>query len=232
LFQSDWNDFINNITWFVRKDDKVEISDFQKLDSDLFKPNEEFQIRFPLLTRLLSDARITEIKINEKLYYLFAWTNSQKQTRGWLCEPARTHSNNIEFHKDHKVLLKCFGGILEYWNEPDDTWLANLNSAFVENNSYVGLKDWEPYIEEMCADEGLTPYINTNDYIVFATEANGNCTAYHKITGEVIICAPDHAFNHIECLEGYPEYTLYRIIECNDFASWVENIAMQWLDML
>jgi hypothetical protein len=232
LFQSDWNDFINDITWFVRKDDKVEISACQKSAGELFKPIEEFQIRFPLLTRLLSQARITKIKINKKLYYLFAWTNSQKQSLGWLCAPPGIHRDNIELHKDHKVLLKCFGGILEHWNRSGDTWLANLNSALVESEAYVGFKDWGNYIEEICADEGLTPYINSNDYIVFATEANGNCTAYHKVNGEVIIFASDHAFDHVECLEGYPEYTLYRIKECNDFASWVENIASQWLDML
>ncbi|MCP4036155.1 MAG: hypothetical protein GY733_04405 [bacterium] len=46
----------------------------------------------------------------------------------------------------------------------------------------------------------------------------------------MIMFAPDHAFDHLEPLEGCPEYTLYRIGGAADFVSWVETVARQWTE--
>ena len=47
---------------------------------------------------------------------------------------------------------------------------------------------------------------------------------------EVLLWAPDHAYEHIRPLEGCPEYTLYRIDRVPDFRYWVETVAGQWAD--
>ncbi|WP_432949175.1 hypothetical protein ACQPXM_15715 [Kribbella sp. CA-253562] len=71
--------------------------------------------------------------------------------------------------------------------------------------------------------------IEAADYGVLAEERNGNLTLFHRTTGEVLVFAPDHDVDHLEVLEGCPEYTLYRIPSAPDVTAWVETMAGQWL---
>lgn len=129
------------------------------------------------------------------------------------------------------MLLSCFGGITERWHEPEEeNWLCNLKSALCEDESKAGFNEWEDNFFEFCSWDNLTPDIEPKDYIAFAFEANGNCTVYHKVTGQVLMYAHDHCFEHITSLEGCPEYTLYRINDCPDIRWWVETVARQWLN--
>ncbi len=68
----------------------------------------------------------------------------------------------------------------------------------------------------------------TSTHFVMAVEANGNLTLYHRQSGEVILFAPDHDFEHVTPLGQSPEYTLYRIDGVPTFSDWVESIAKQW----
>lgn len=71
--------------------------------------------------------------------------------------------------------------------------------------------------------------IEPSEYGVLAVEANGNLTICHRTTGEILLFAQDHSFDHIEVLPGCPDYTLYRIPTAPTLATWLETLASQWL---
>jgi hypothetical protein len=58
--------------------------------------------------------------------------------------------------------------------------------------------------------------------------APGPFVPYHRLYGDVILFAHDHAFDHVVPLGHAPEYTLYRIKGAATFREWVETIATQW----
>lgn len=84
MHKNDWNDFIADVNWFVKKDDVVQVRNIKEV---FFTPADEFKRTFPILTQLLYLARVTEIKVNNRLYYLYGWTNKYGQSMGWLCPP-------------------------------------------------------------------------------------------------------------------------------------------------
>ncbi|OME80217.1 hypothetical protein BK120_20550 [Paenibacillus sp. FSL A5-0031] len=49
-----------------------------------------------------------------------------------------------------------------------------------------------PYIADVSNDEEFESYINPNDYIAFAFEANGNMTLFHKNNSSIIMLAHNH----------------------------------------
>ena len=227
---SDWNDFTADITWLISEGDKVEVSPSQMAYDGLFHPTDAFVGTFPILSQLLNLARVTEVQINGRLYYLYGWTDVFGYSLGWQCLPPDPTGDYGDFLPDHALLLTCFGGILERWHEPL-TWLLNLNSALTADGTRAGFDGWDFYLE-LCEDEDLQPVVDPADYLSFAPEANGNCTMYHHITGQVLMFAHDHCFDHIEALAGCPEYTLYTIKRCPSFRTWVETVAEQWLQHL
>jgi hypothetical protein len=113
-------------------------------------------------------------------------------------------------------------------NEPDNSWLLNLNSALVEAEA-LRPDAWFEYYEGSCEVHSMPIVINEGDYIPFAFEANGNCTLYHRNTSAIIMEAHDHNFHHILPLPGCPEYSLYSIPGCPELQSWVNSVASQWL---
>ncbi|WP_199624770.1 hypothetical protein [Paenibacillus alkalitolerans] len=225
---NDLNEFIENVPWFFNEDDKINVA-----GETNFTSHNDFKSKYPKLTRLLSQARVTIINVNElNEYMLFGWTNKHGESFGWLCLPPHKldYLRNSELHEDHILLLRSFGGIVERWNEPEESWLCNLKSALTLKDSVEGF-DWlEELFTERCKDEGLEPGINSYDYIAFAFEANGNMTLYNKYTSEVLMFAHDHCFEHILPLQNCPDYTLYRLQNCRTFSDWVETVANQWLD--
>ncbi len=229
MHKNDWNDFIGDVNWFVKKDDVVQVRNIKEV---FFTATDEFKRTFPILIQLLYLARVTEIKVNNRLYYLYGWTNKYGQSMGWLCPPPGLKNKMNILHPEHKILISCFGGIKEIWNEPDDTWLQNLNSALCEEECGIGFGELNRYFTEICEEEGINPMIDLKAYISFAFEANGNRTAYHKSTGRIVMFAPNHCYEHISCFDNCPEHTLYTIDECEDIKLWVEKVACQWMDEL
>jgi hypothetical protein len=222
----DLADFSNEISWFFSDNEKIEV-----IDEKSFICSKEFEEKFPSLTKLLKKARITKIKYENQNYQLFGWTNQSSQSFGWLCLEPRTEVEiDKTLHPDHILLLKNFGGITERWNEPEDTWLINLNNALTFEDTQIGFIGFEDYFNEMCQEEAIEVKVKPEEFISFAFEANGNITMYHKQTGEVLMFAADHFFDFITPYENYPEYTLYKIDNCNTFRDWVEIISDQWLN--
>lgn len=228
---SDWDDLLTDKRWLVGKNDVVEVSSTRRAQDGLFQPTSDFLATFPILSKFLSLARVTDVKINGQAFYIYGWTDINGHSFGWQSPFSVSVTDTTRFHPQHILLLSSFGGIKERWNEPD-TWLLNLNSALCAEEISVGWDGWEDYYFDLCNEMQIQPNVNPADYRIFAPEANGNCTMYHYKTGQVLMFAHDHGFSHIKPFENSPEYTLYTINDCPDFRTWVETVAKQWLQFV
>ena len=230
MYKNDWSDFLIDTPWLIKPEDTVSISDTIML-IDRFIPPVLFKETFPSLTELLMNARITKVLVNEQSFELIGWTDKDGYSFGWLCKPPVLEVKTL-ICKEHRLLLNYFGGITERWNEQEESWLLNLNSALTLEETKIGFQGWKSYVEDMCNYENLKLDIDPTDYIAFAFEANGNLTLYNRNDSSIIMFAPDHCFDHVTPLDGYPDYTLYRINNCPNFITWVETIAKQELSRI
>jgi hypothetical protein len=220
---SDWAAFAESIPWFLDPDAVVQVAT-RRLPRTL---SPLAATLFPRLAELLAMASVTDVSVNGARYELVAWGSSDGGRLGWLCLPPSTDAPR-NLHEDHRILLASFGGIVERFNEPDDTWLLNLNDALTEREaahdaSFIQAYSWA------FEDAGLRLPIEPSEYYSIAGEANGNTTLCHRVNAQVLMFAPDHCFGHLSVLEGCPEYSLYRIKGAATFCDWVNAIAVQWL---
>lgn len=220
---SDWAAFSEAVPWFVDPDADVEI---------VPRPSPITLLPlaatlFPRLAELFAMAHVTDVSIDGVQYELVAWDSADGDRMGWLCLPPSVESPQ-GLHEDHKKLLASFGGIVERFNEPSDTWLLNLNDALTEREAAHDASFIRDYARAF-ENAGLTLPIDPADYYSIAREANGNTTICHRINGQVLMFATDHCFDHLSKLEGCPEYTLYRIKGGPTFRNWVNAVAVQWL---
>ncbi len=220
---SDWQAFIESVPWFIDADADVRVS----------KPHDGRHLSsavadiYPSLAKLLAQAIVTPVSVNDGRYELFAWDAVEGYRIGWLCfPPAADLPDSI--HADHAELLRSFGGVIERFNEPEDTWLLNHNDALTAREASHDASFINDYIWAF-TDAGVELPIRPTDYYSVAREANGNTTLCHRTTGEVILFAPDHAFDFVTPLDGCPEYTLYKLNGVSTLADWVDAVAMQWL---
>ncbi|GAA1891296.1 hypothetical protein [Lapillicoccus jejuensis] len=179
------------------------------------------------LRRLLDAATLTPVTVDGAAYEILAWDREDGRRTGWLCPPPPRGARPPAF-PEHAALWSTFGGIVERFNEPD-TWLLNENDSLTapvarHDASFVHDYTWA------WQEEGLKIPITPSEWYSISDEANGNATLCHRESGEVLLWAPDHAYDHIRPLEGCPEYTLYRIDRVPDFRYWVETVAGQWVD--
>lgn len=221
---TDWEVFVEDVPWFVDDGAKVNVpSSFRGLPL-----SSEVQSRFPNLARLLECAEVTPVSIDDAAYHLLAWDGREGYRIGWLCFPPSSNGMN-DIHDDHQELLKCFGGVVERFNEPGETWLLNHNDALTQREAKHDGSILDQYMWAF-EDEGLSLPISLTEYYSIAREANGNMTFCHRTSGQVILFAPDHAFDHVTELDGCPKYTLYTINGVTSFRDWVEAVASQWLN--
>jgi hypothetical protein len=150
---------------------------------------------------------------------------------GWLTLVPNPKTENTEIIPLHKELLAYFGGVIERFNEPEDTWLLNTNEFLTKKEASSDATFIEDYLWAF-EDEGIEVPIVLEDFYCVLREANGNTTLCHKETGHIIFFATDHSFDHITPMLGCPEYTLYNITGCQNFNTWVESIAQQWLNKI
>jgi len=189
----------------------------------------DFGRLFPALDQLLKSASITAVAINGLPYRLFSWKALEEEVQecAWLW-PAPSPQASLSVHPHHRVLLASFGGIIERSNEPEDTWLLNHNDVLTETlaqHDASFINDYAWFFE----DRGVTIPIVLTEFYSIAEEANGNTTLCHRTTGQIVLFAPDHDFEHIVPETGCPEQSLYRIPEALFFSSWVNAVAKQWL---
>lgn len=220
---NDWKLFIESIPWFVDDGANVHVSEPR---DGLHLPSSVAET-FPSLSHLLAQSQVTPVSVNHVPYQLLAWNGADGQRIGWLCFMPNTSIPN-EIHPYHAELLHSFGGIIERFNEPDNTWLLNHNDALTgreasHDASFV--KDYAWAFDEA----GIDLPIRASEFYCLASEANGNKTLCHRVTGEVLLFAPDHTFDFVVPFDGCPEFTLYKINGVDTLRYWVETVARQWL---
>ena len=220
---TDWEAFVESVPWFVDAGSNVSFSD----QCRGLRLSRTLNLRFPALSRLLASADVTPVSINDAAYYLLAWNSSDGERIGWLCFPPASKGVS-GCHDDHNDLLKSFGGIVERFNEPADTWLLNHNDVLTAREAVHDASVLNDYVWAFEDTGGSLP-IRPMEYHSIAREANGNTTFCHRTTGSVILFTPDHSFDFVTPLDGCPEYTLYTINGIVDFRDWVEAVASQWL---
>lgn len=218
----EWIAFTTEVPWFGEPGTQVTVGETR---SGVWRPQDRrFESVFPSLTELLRTARFTPVRAGTFEGHLLTWGRG-RTSRAWLC-PSPGAKNDGLF-ADHELMLRSFGGIVERANEPEETWL--LNHAAVLTNHEAGHD--ASFISEYAWAFGKSGIpIDLAAHYSIAREANGNTTLCERSTGQVLLFAPDHAFDHVRPLRGCPEYTLYELNGARRFRDWVDVVSRQWLD--
>ena len=219
-----WESFAADLEWFLSARRRVDVGPLSSAGS--WQASEGFRAMFPALTRLLEAAHTSRVRIDDANYVLFSWEGPEGIS-SWLAPPAESTVDAALFPA-HRALLREFGGISERTNEPDGSWLLNTNESLTLREAQHDATFISDYGWAFEKAPGGIP-IDTAAYYSMSREANGNNTLCHRVTGDVLLFAPDHAFNYVRPLEGCPDYTLYRINGADTFVGWVEAIAHQWM---
>lgn len=192
-----------------------------------FRPTRPFKAAFPQLTALLARARRSAVILPTGHHTLFAWGEPPSGVRAWLC-PTAPDAVPRGAAPDHRVLLKCFGGIAARFNEPEDDWLLNHDHALTaaEVGGDAALMTDYAWAFQEC---GGIP-IDTTEYYPVAREANGNCVLCSRGDGRLLFFAPDHADENLVPYGRCPMYTLHTHRRAGSLRRWVEGIAGQWSD--
>lgn len=196
----------------------------------------------PQLSELLQTARVTPVVLDGTPHELLAWDLPDGTTTGWLCEepppalaaqpppppgsPIGTPA--LPVPDALRDLWRVTGGVVDRWNE-SDTWVCNHNAVLTAELADTVAAELVADAAWVWEQDGLTLPFDPAEYGVLAEEANGTLTLFHRVTGEVLMFAQDHAFDHIEVLDGCLEYTFYRIPAAPDVTAWIETVAGQWL---
>jgi hypothetical protein len=133
-------------------------------------------------------------------------------------------------HRDHRVLLTSFGGIVERSNEPE-SWIINHNDVLTEREAQHDATFIRAYAWAFEEKSGEIP-IHLEQFYSIAVEANRNTTLCHRLSGEIVLFAPDHGFDYVEPFPGCPDYTLYRLVGAPRFCDWVNTVARQWREWI
>jgi hypothetical protein len=222
-----WEQFIEEIPWLLDPGEKPEVGATQPPGSWL-PQSVEFVGRFPELARVLQMAHVTPISRSGSRYLLYSWPCRPRSSRSWL-SPVPSPAPPSSLHSDHQLVLASFGGIIERSHEPD-WWLLNHDDVLTEREAAQDGNFIRDYVvsDEWPAGIPIAP----EQFYSIAREANGNTTLCHRASGEVVLFAPDHAFEHVEVYPGCPEYSLYLLAGAPTFAAWVNTIARQWLETI
>lgn len=211
---SDWEQFLDEVPW-IRRDETVVVGEAQPWNRGPIQG-------LPVLSSLLESATITRVSVAGEPHELLAW-GPRTDRRGWLCRPPRRHVSD-EVHPLHRVFWSVCGGITEWMGEPGYWWQAQecvltVSAARTDPAEVLDACRW------LWEDAGLAMPIKPADYYPAAVEANGNLTLVHRQNGQILLLAPDHAFDGVTPLPGCPPYSLYTIDDVPDLASWIETSA-------
>lgn len=179
----------------------------------------------PQLSALLAQAEVTPFTVDGQAYELLAWGPAQDR-RGWLCLPPGRGDTGL--HPVHQHFLAACGGVIERFNEPE-SWLLNQHSVLTVAAAHTDIAAVLHDYKWLWQDAGLDVPVSAQDYYAVAVEANGNLTLAHRISGQLLLFAPDHSFSGVTPLAGCPEYSLYVLDAAADLPAWVELCAAQWL---
>jgi hypothetical protein len=218
-----WQEFAADVTWFAKRRKRIAVGSLSQPGS--WRPSPKFSALFPTLAALLEAACTSLVSADDEQFVLFSW-ESGGRVLSWLARPPAAAPDTL--YPAHRTLLSEFGGITERGCEFEKQWLVNTNESLTlveasDDASFVN--DYEWAFEDI---PGGIP-IDLAAYYVISREANGNATLCHRVEGDVLLFAPDHAFRHVVPLAGCPDYTFYRIKGAPGFVDWVEAVAKQWM---
>jgi hypothetical protein len=219
-----WEGFIEEISWFLQRDQIVEV-EASLPPGSWTAASPEFDQFFPELYGVLREAIVTPVAVAGVGYQLYTWLRRDGSRCCWL-SPLASPAPPPSLHPDHSILLRSFGGIVERSNEPD-WWILNHNDVLTED---AARRDGTFITDYAWAFEAasINIPIDMEQFYAIAEEANGNITLCHRLSGAVVLFAPDHAFDYVEPFPGCPDYTLYRLPRALSFRDWVNTIARQW----
>ena len=180
------------------------------------------------MSRLLSSATVTPVRIDGVDHELLAWGQATDR-RGWLCRLPEPHNADARIPEALRAVWPVTGGIVEHFGDVSDSWWwLNCGDVLTREAAGWSVDQTLDAYEWMWADEGLRMPIAAADYVPVAGEANGNLTLAHRRTGRVVWFAPDHFASGVTALPGCPEYSLDTFDGAPDLASWIETGAAQW----
>lgn len=102
---------------------------------------------------------------------------------------------------------------------------------FIGSKCTRGIGDWDDYYSEACEHQSKEQ-IDSSNFISFVYEGNGAPTMYDSHTTEVFLFSHDHSFDNVEFMENQPEYTFHTFKGIKTFVQYVEEIAIQWNEIL
>ena len=223
---AEWKRFLDAAPWFLKPGQPATVEATRPPGS--WGPRSPaFSKLFPVLTECLNRAAVTPVAVAQVPYVLLTWDRGQDGPCGWL-SPAPSAAPSPRLHEDHRVLLGSFGGIVARSNEPEESWLRNHDAVLTESEAERDasfLADYAWAFEEA----GAAIPTELARFYSIAREANGNTTFCDRSSGEIVLFAPDHGFDHVTPYPGCPEYTLYRINGAASFREWVDAVAGQCL---
>jgi hypothetical protein len=222
-YEKDFEAFKKEITWFLKPYSNITL--FKKD----FKICEEFTTTFPSLSLLIEKARVSNIRIDNKDYILFAWDNKENQICGWLNKIEDGQNKALELIQEHQLLLKNIGGIQESFNNPENSFCNNQNFMFINSECFKGIGEYEEYYTSACEEENFEK-IDFSKFLSFAYEANGALTMYNPRNNEVFLFSHDHSFNNVNFIKNQPEYTFHSFTNVTTFIDYVEELANQWIE--
>jgi hypothetical protein len=218
---SDWRTVTEAEPWLVGDANEATVG----VPDQPFSATPQFAAAFPRLAAMLVSARQTAICLPSGHHTLFAWGKPDSGVRAWLCPVAPTVVP-AGAAPEHRILLGCYGGVVERFNEPPGNWLLNHNHALtaaeVERDASF-LADYSWAFQEC----GGIP-VDTAKWYPAAWEANGNCVLCARGSSELLFFAPDHANDNLVPFGRCPMYTLHTHRGARTLRQWVEAIAAQW----
>lgn len=176
----------------------------------------------PRLSALLASATLTPLSIAGTGYELLAW-GPQCARRGWLCHPP-LNADTGHVHPIHRNFWLVCGGVVQRFGEPKtETWWLNQDEILTATASRTPVSDSLAAYSWLWEDDGLAIPIQPDEYYVVAVEANGNLTLVHRESGQLLLFAPDHAFDRVTPMPGCPEYSLLTFDDVCDLGTWIER---------
>ncbi|KAF9892687.1 hypothetical protein FE257_001089 [Aspergillus nanangensis] len=215
----DWDQFLQETPWFVQPDQTATVGQEQPW------PRGEIA-SLPHLSALLASATLTPVSIADTDYELIAW-GPPSARQGWLCRPPLPAEPTEEAHPIHRDFWSVCGGIIQQFREPDTTWWLNQDEILTATASQMPVSEVLADYSWLWEDNGLTIPIQLDKYYVVASEANGNLTLVHRESGQLLLFAPDHAFDGVTTLPGCPPYSLLTIDDTKDLGTWIEQAALK-----
>lgn len=216
--QRDWDQFTAEVTWFLDPGQTADIGEPGPWSRGPLST-------LPVLSQLLEAATVTPVSVDDCQYELLSWGPAEGR-RGWLCLPPVTDDTD-DFHPVQQEFLSKCGGIIERYNEPI-SWWNNMNEVLTKDAASTQVGDVLNDYAWLWQDVGLTVPIQSDDFYVVAVEANGNLTLVERPAGDLLLFAPDHAFDGVTPVAGCPPYSLMTIDDAPDLATWIEVCAAAW----